>query len=92
MLTETFKAISDPIRRQILIYLKDKDMNAGEIADKFNITAPSVSYHLNILKKAELIRETKNKNHIYYSLNLTVFEELILWFNSFKGNGGSEND
>lgn len=83
MFNETFKAISDPIRREILFYLKDKPLNAGEIAEKFNISAPSISYHLNILKRADLIRETKYKNYIYYSLNISVFEEIILWLNNF---------
>lgn len=83
----TFKALSDPIRREILMMLKSGSMSAGDIAGKFNITAPSVSYHLNQLKKADLIREKKNKNFIYYDLNLSVFEELMLWFSDFSDTG-----
>ncbi|CAM3070345.1 autorepressor SdpR family transcription factor [Streptobacillus felis] len=86
MFKDTFKALSDSIRREILMLLKNGRMSAGDIANSFNITAPTVSYHLNLLKKAELIRETKFKNYIYYELNITVFEELILWFNNFKGD------
>lgn len=84
----TFKALSDPIRREILMMLKSGSMSAGDIAAKFNITAPSVSYHLNQLKKADLIREKKNKNFIYYDLNLSVFEELMLWFSDFSNTKG----
>ncbi|ACZ01754.1 autorepressor SdpR family transcription factor [Streptobacillus moniliformis] len=86
MFKDTFKALSDPIRREILLLLKKGKMNAGDIASSFNITAPTVSYHLNLLKKADLIYETKFKNYIYYELNISVFEELILWFNNFKGD------
>ncbi|WP_197034480.1 autorepressor SdpR family transcription factor [Streptobacillus canis] len=86
MFKETFKALSDPIRREILLLLKNGRMSAGDIANSFNITAPTVSYHLNLLKKADLIRESKYKNFIYYELNISVFEELILWFNNFKGD------
>ena len=80
-----FKAFSDPIRREILLLLKNKSMSAGEIAENFEITSATISYHLSLLKKSELIRERKVKNFIYYDLNMSVFEELILWFNSFKG-------
>ncbi|CAM3228391.1 autorepressor SdpR family transcription factor [Streptobacillus ratti] len=86
MFKETFKALSDPIRREILLLLKKGRMNAGEISSSFDISAPTVSYHLNLLKKADLIRETKFKNYIYYELNISVFEELILWFNNFRGD------
>lgn len=82
-LENTFKALSDPIRREILTMLRERSLSAGEIAEKFSITAPSVSYHLNQLKRADLIRERKEKNFIYYTLNLSVFEELMLWFSDF---------
>lgn len=85
---QTFKALSDPIRREILMMLKSGALSAGEIAEKFSITAPSVSYHLNQLKKANLIKETKSKNFIYYDLNLSVFEELMLWFADFSKDAG----
>ena len=85
MFNDMFKAFSDPIRREILLLLKNKSMSAGEIAENFEITTATISYHLSLLKKSELIRERKVKNFIYYDLNMSVFEELILWFNSFKG-------
>lgn len=85
MFNDMFKAFSDPIRREILLLLKNKSMSAGEIAENFEITSATISYHLSLLKKSELIRERKVKNFIYYDLNMSVFEELILWFNSFKG-------
>lgn len=82
---ETFKALSDPARREILLMLRDGRMSAGEIASRFDMTSATISYHLNQLKKAELIYETKEKNFIYYSLNISVFEEIMLWFNQFTG-------
>lgn len=85
MFNDMFKAFSDSIRREILLLLKNKSMSAGEIAENFEITSATISYHLSLLKKSELIRERKVKNFIYYDLNMSVFEELILWFNSFKG-------
>lgn len=87
---ETFKALSDPVRREILVLLKNGRMSAGEIADKFNMTKATISYHLSILKKAELIHETKYKNFIYYDINVSVFEEVMLWFSQFKGVGDNE--
>lgn len=82
---ETFKALSDPIRREILVMLKSGRMSAGEISEKFNMTQATISYHLSQLKKAELINETKYKNFIYYELNTSVFEEVMLWFSQFGG-------
>ncbi|MBQ1448456.1 MAG: winged helix-turn-helix transcriptional regulator [Erysipelotrichaceae bacterium] len=81
---ETLKALSDPIRRQILDLLKDGKMSAGDIAANFDMTQATVSYHLSILKKADLLFETREKNYIYYELNTTVFEDLINWMMSFK--------
>ena len=83
---ETFKALGDPVRREILILLKDGKMSAGDLAAKFDMTQASVSYHLSQLKKAELIREEKYKNYIYYELNTSVFEEVVLWLSQFGGN------
>lgn len=83
--TETFKALSDPIRRKILELLKKEQLPAGEIAGHFDLSGATISYHLNILKKADLIRETKYKNYIYYELNTSVLEELMLWLSEFKG-------
>ncbi|MBR2808917.1 MAG: winged helix-turn-helix transcriptional regulator [Erysipelotrichaceae bacterium] len=81
---ETLKALSDPIRRQILDLLKDGKMSAGDIASNFDMTQATVSYHLSILKKADLLFETREKNYIYYELNTTIFEDLINWMMSFK--------
>ncbi|MFA6782180.1 MAG: autorepressor SdpR family transcription factor [Sedimentibacter sp.] len=82
---ETFKALSDPIRRKILVMLKEGKMSAGDIAEQFDMTAPTISYHLSQLKKAGLLFETKYKNYIYYEINVTVFEELMLWLTQFGG-------
>lgn len=89
---ETFKALSDPIRREILVMIKDKKMSAGEIASNFNMTGATISYHLSQLKKADLIIESKYKNFIYYEVNISVFEEVMLWFSQFKGVNIDEKD
>ena len=82
-LHETFKALSDPLRRNILLMLKEDKMIAGDIAEKLGITPASLSYHLNMLKKCDLILESKEKNFIYYELNTSLFDELILWLKQF---------
>ena len=74
-----FKALNDPIRRKILELLREKDMNAGEIADHFDITKPSISHHLDLLKQADLVMSIKNGQFVYYSLNTTVVDEIIQW-------------
>lgn len=79
-----FKALSDPTRRKILEYLKETNMTAGEIADKFNISKPSISHHLNALKNADLIFGEKDGQNIIYSLNTTVVQEVMKWFLDFK--------
>lgn len=84
-LSETLKAVSDPVRRQILEMLKNGKKTAGDIAGEFELTNATVSYHLSILKKAGLIAETKYKKYIYYQLNISVFEEVLLWMKSFGG-------
>lgn len=84
-LANTFKVLSDPLRRSILVCLKEGRMTAGEIAEKFEITPSALSYHLKLLKKADLVMEYKHKNYIYYELNTTVFDELIIWINQFGG-------
>ena len=84
-MSETLKAISDPVRRDILNMLKEERKSAGEIAEKFNLTGATVSYHLSQLKKADLITETKYKNFIYYELNVSVFEEVLTWIYSLGG-------
>ena len=83
---ETFKALSDPARREILVMLKQGKMSAGEIGQSFDMTGATISYHLSQLKKAGLIIESKYKNYIYYELNTSVFEEVMLWFSQFGGN------
>ena len=82
---ETFKALSDPVRRQILELLKNARLSAGNIAGHFNMTQATVSYHLKVLKQADLIRETREKNFIFYELNLTVLEEIMMWLSELKG-------
>lgn len=82
---ETFKALSDPIRKEILMMLRDGSMSAGEIGSHFDMTGATISYHLKILKKAELIFEKKEKNYIYYMLNTSVVEEVMLWLSELKG-------
>lgn len=82
---ETFKALSEPVRRDILIMLKNGKMSAGDISSKFETTGATISYHLSILKKADLIFESKFKNYIYYELNISVFEEIMFWLSQFKG-------
>lgn len=81
---DTFKALSDPARREILELLKSGQLSAGDIAAKFDMTNATISYHLSILKKADLVRESRQKNFIFYELNASVFEELMLWFSQFK--------
>ena len=88
---ETFKALSDPVRRDILVMLKDGRMTAGDIADRFELTNATVSYHLAQLKKADMIFETKVKNYIYYEVNISVFEEVMLWIKQFS-NRGDQNE
>jgi len=88
---ETFKALSDPIRREILVMLKEGKMSAGDIGQKFDMAGATISYHLSQLKKARLIVETKYKNFIYYEINVSVFEEMMLWFSQFGGNN-DENE
>ena len=82
---ETFKALSDPVRREILVMLRDGKMSAGEIGKHFDMTGATISYHLTQLKQAGLITESKYKNFIYYELNASVFEEVMLWFSQFGG-------
>lgn len=87
---ETFKALSDPVRREILQLLKNGSMSAGDIASHFDMTAATVSYHLKLLKKADLIWEKKEKNFIFYELNTSVLEELMLWISDLKGDSNDD--
>lgn len=84
-MNETLKAIADPVRRDILQMLKGGRKSAGEIAEQFNLTGATVSYHLSKLKAADLIVEEKYKNFIYYDLNTSVFEELLTWIYMLGG-------
>ncbi|MCP4882472.1 MAG: winged helix-turn-helix transcriptional regulator [Flavobacteriales bacterium] len=79
-----FKALNDQTRRQIVELLKDKDMNAGEIADHFHISKPSISHHLDILKRADLITSEKKGQFIQYSLNTSILEDLLSWVLTLK--------
>lgn len=74
-----FKALGDPTRRQIIELLRKKDMNAGEIADHFNMSKPSISHHLDLLRQADVVQSVKEGQFITYSLNTTVFDEMVKW-------------
>lgn len=91
-LKETFRALSDPVRRDILVLLKDGKLSAGEIINNFNLSGATISYHLSILKKADLVSESKYKNFIYYEINASVFEEIILWFSNVGGNNDEKEN
>ena len=84
----TLRALSDPIRREILNLLKVGRMSAGDIADHFDVTGAAVSRHLSVLKEADLVRDTREGKFIYYDLNASVLEEIMLWIADLKG----END
>ncbi|WP_035648174.1 MULTISPECIES: autorepressor SdpR family transcription factor [unclassified Flavobacterium] len=83
-MNEIFKALNDATRREILELLKQKDLTAGEIADAFNISKPSISHHLDILKRADLITSEKKGQFIIYSINTTIMEDVLQWVLTFK--------
>ena len=83
---ETFKALSDPIRRDILSLLKSGRLSAGEIGSHFDMTGATISYHLGILKKAGLVFENREKNYIFYELNTSVLEDILLFITDLKGD------
>ena len=83
-LNSLFKALNDPTRREILEMLKESDMTAGEIAERFNMTKPSISHHLDLLKQAGLVIHIRNGQFINYSLNASVLDELLGWFLQFQ--------
>ena len=89
--SDTMKALSDPVRREILNLLKGGSMTAGDIAGRFDMTGATVSYHLSQLKKAGLIFESREKNYIYYSLNASVLEEVLLWIQELRGGDKHED-
>ena len=84
-LQQTLKALADPIRREILKLLKSGRMAAGEIAEHFPVTGASVSRHLSVLKEADLVRDTREGQFIFYELNASVLEEIMLWITDLKG-------
>lgn len=84
-LQNTLKALSDPIRREILNLLKKGRMSAGDIVDHFEVTGASISRHLSVLKDADLIRDKREGKFIYYELNASVLEEIMLWIVDLKG-------
>ena len=84
-LQQTLKALSDPTRREILNLLKQGKLSAGEITDHFDVTGAAISRHLSVLKEADLIRDTREGKFIYYDLNASVLEEIMLWITDLKG-------
>ena len=91
-LQNTMKALSDPTRREILNLLKSGRMSAGDIVDRFEVTGASISRHLSVLKEADLIRDNREGKHIYYELNTSVLEEIMLWVADLKGENQDETD
>ena len=91
-MNDIFKALGDPTRRKILNMLREKDLTAGEIADNFNMTKPSISNHLNILKNADLVMSDKKGQYVYYSLNTTVFQEIIQFLFDLSKKGENYNE
>lgn len=89
-LQHTLKALADPIRREILHLLKSGRLSAGEISDHFPVTDASISRHLSVLKEADLIRDTREGKFIYYELNASVLEEIMLWVKDLKGEDSDE--
>ena len=89
---ETFKALSHPIRREILELLKLEPLSAGDIASHFDLTGATISHHLNVLKKAGLVIERREKNFIYYELCTSVLEDIMTWLAALKERSGDENE
>lgn len=83
-LNKIFKAFNDPTRREILNLLRERDMTAGEIADRFNMTKPSISHHLDLLKQADLVTIERNGQFLVYSINTTVVDDIMSWLISLK--------
>jgi ArsR family transcriptional regulator len=83
-MNDIFKALNDATRREILELLKTKSLSAGEIADQFNMSKPSISHHLDILKRADLITAEKSGQFIFYSINTTIMEDVLQWILTFK--------
>lgn len=85
-LEKTMKALADPVRREILNHLKQGRLSAGDIVAKFDITGAAISRHLSILKEADLIRDSREGKYIYYDLNASVLEEILMWISTLKGD------
>ena len=86
-LQNTLRALADPTRRKILDMLKEKPMSAGAISDSFPVSFAAVSRHLSVLKEADLIRDSRRGKYIYYEINTSVLEEIMLWISELKGDG-----
>ena len=91
-LQTTMRALSDPIRRDILSMLKKGKLSAGEISEHFSVTAAAISRHLSVLKEADLIRDTREGKFIYYELNTSVLEEILLYIHTLKGDKNHETE
>ena len=91
-LQQTLRALSDPSRRQILNLLKGGRMAAGDIVDHFEVTGASISRHLSVLKEADLIRDQREGKFIFYELNTSVLEEIMLWITDLKGGSGDDSE
>ncbi len=90
-LQQTLKALADPTRREILNMLKSGKRSAGEIAEQFDISAAAISRHLSVLKDADLISDTRDGKYIFYELNATVLEEILLWISDLKGEDNHDS-
>lgn len=91
-LNASFKALSDPNRRKILLLLRQKNMTAGEIAEHFSISKPSISHHLSILRQADLIQDERQGQNIMYYLNTSVFDDMMNWFLNMTNNNPVKED
>ena len=89
-LQKTLRALADPIRREILDLLRGGRMSAGEITEHFDVTAAAISRHLSVLREADLIRDTREGQFIYYDLNASVLEEIMIWISELKGDKNNE--
>jgi ArsR family transcriptional regulator, arsenate/arsenite/antimonite-responsive transcriptional repressor len=83
-MNQLFKALNDPTRREILELLQKGDLSAGDIADQFDMSKPSISHHLDLLRQAGLVESVKKGQFIYYSINTTVFDEMVKWMMKFR--------
>ncbi|HJB68118.1 MAG TPA: autorepressor SdpR family transcription factor [Candidatus Fournierella excrementigallinarum] len=87
---DTLRALADPTRREILTLLRASPLTAGQIAEKFPVSAAAISRHLSVLKEADLVRDQREGKYIYYELNASVLEEILLWLTTLKGEGKDE--